>query len=81
MKRYLVEVIKVDKQDGAILDNWDLFSYPTREEAIEEAKTVSDSSINPRMLGYTHVLVHELTYDNELEAPIDSKQIASFDIK
>lgn len=78
---YLVEVIKVDNNDGAILDSWDLFDYPMREEAIEEAKTISDSSINPRMLGYTNVLVHELVYDNELEAPIASNQIASFDIK
>lgn len=81
MRKYLVEVIKVDSKDGAILDSWDLFAYPTREEAIEEAKTVCDSSINPRMLGYTHVLVHELVYDNELEVPIESNQIASFDIK
>ena len=81
MRKYLLEVIKVDQSDGSILDSWDLFSYPTRKEAIEEAKTVCDSSINPRVLGYTNVLVHELVYDNELEAPIESNQIASFDIK
>lgn len=81
MRKYLVEVIKVDAKDGAILDSWDLFAYPTREEAIEEAKAVSDSSINARMLGYTNVLVHELEYDNELEAPVRTRQIASFNIK
>lgn len=81
MKKYLVEVIKVDKKDCSILDSWDLFAHPTKKEAIKEAKAVSDSSINARMLGYTHVLVHELVYDNEPEEPIDSKQIASFKIK
>lgn len=81
MRKYIIEVIKVDKKDFSILDSWDLFAYPTKKEAIKEAKAVSDSSINARMLGYTHVLVHELVYDNELEEPIDSKQIASFNIK
>lgn len=81
MRKYLVEVIKVDSKDGAILDSWDLFAYPTRDEAIEEAKAVSDSSVNARMLGYTNILVHELEYDNELEAPTRTRQIASFKIK
>lgn len=81
MRKYIIEVIKVDKKDCSILDSWDLFAYPTKKEAIEEAKAVSDSSINARMLGYTNVLVHELEYDNELEAPVRTRQIASFNIK
>lgn len=81
MKRYLVEVVKVDKNDGTILDSWDLFTYPTREEAVEEAKTVSDSSINARMLKYTNIIVNELEYDDESEALVRTRQVASFKIK
>lgn len=81
MRKYLVEVIKVDQNDGSILDSWDLFAYPTKDEAVEEAKAISDSSINARMLGYTNILVHELEYDDELEAPTRTRQIASFKVK
>lgn len=80
MKRYLVEAIKEENQ--TVVDSWDLFTYPTKEEAVEEAKTIAEggSSINARLMNYTHMLVHELTYD-DVDEPTNSEEIASFEVK
>lgn len=83
MKEYLVEVLKVDKKDGAVLDSWDLFTYSEKEEAIEEAKALANgtSFTSQAFKGFTHVLVHEMELDDEYGSPVDHKQIASFEVK
>lgn len=81
MKEYLIEAIK--QENNTVVDSWDLFTYSEKMEAIEEAKTLADggSSINARLIGYTHVLVHEVELDDEYGSPCGCEEIASFEVK
>lgn len=81
MKEYLVEAIR--QENHTVVDSWDLFTCSEKIEAIEEAKTLADgdSSINARLMGYTHILVHEVELDDEYGSPCGCEEIASFKVK
>ena len=80
MNEYLVEAIKED--NGAVVESWEIFTYSNMQEAIAWARSVAHnaSSINPKLMGYDYLLVHEIELDEQKEQ-IDSKEIASFGVK
>ncbi len=80
MIEYLVEAIK--EENGVVSDSWNMYEYPTKEEALSEAKVIAEggSSINPKLMGYTDILVHECKLDDNNET-IQCDEIASFKVK
>lgn len=82
MVKYQIEALKVDKRDCAILKSTVLLSCDNKTRALLIARSVSDG-VRPRGLNlneYTHILVNELKY-NKLGELLNSKQIASFEVK
>ena len=80
MKEYLIEAIK--QEDNTVEESFDMYECPTKEKALIEAKIIADggSSINPRLMGYTHIIVHECELD-EYNLPVGCEEIASFVVK
>ena len=77
--KYIVEYAKVNNDNAVVFSEDYKYPFYDEDEAIEFAKNES-IDIHNISNGLTHIMVHRVEYDEELEINEDSEQIAEFEV-